>query len=120
MKRIAIWFTVIQISSIAHSQTWDEWFRQEDTQKEYLLKQIAALRVYLGYAKEGYSIARKGLNTINDIKQGDFKLHIDKFQSLKGVNPLIKDCARIGEIVAFRVRITKRTKECMIAVRELN
>ena len=83
MKRIMLWLAVIQISSIAHTQTWDEWFRQKETQKKYLLEQIAALNVYLGYVKEGYSIARDGLRIINDIKQGDFKLHDDKFQSLQ-------------------------------------
>lgn len=46
---------------LAEAQTFDEWFRQKKTQKKYLVQQIAALKVYLGYLKEGYEIAQKGM-----------------------------------------------------------
>ncbi|MFV8353562.1 hypothetical protein [Flavobacterium sp. XS2P14] len=76
-------------------------------QREALLKQIAALQIYIGYAQKGYSVAKKGLNTIGDFKRGEFNLHSDYFNSLKTVNPKIKKYARIAEIISLQVKIMK-------------
>ena len=63
------------------------------TQKKYMLQHIAALQVYIGYAKKGYNIASKGINTVRNIKNGDFNLHRDFFSSLKNINPAIMNAA---------------------------
>lgn len=76
-------------------------------QAQVLLKQIAALQIYIGYAQKGYSVAKKGLNTIGDFKRGEFNLHTDYFNSLKTVNPKIKKYARVAEIIALQVKIIK-------------
>lgn len=76
-------------------------------QREVLLKQIAALQIYIGYAQKGYSVAKKGLNTIGDFKRGEFNLHTDYFNSLKTVNPKIKKYARVAEIISLQVKIIK-------------
>jgi hypothetical protein len=76
-------------------------------QAEVLLKQIAALEIYIGYAQKGYSVAKKGLNTIGDFKRGEFNLHTNYFNSLKTVNPKIKKYARVAEIIALEVKIMK-------------
>lgn len=76
-------------------------------QAEILLKQIAALQIYIGYAQKGYSVAKKGLNTIGDFKRGEFNLHTDYFNSLKTVNPKIKKYARIAEIISLQLKIIK-------------
>lgn len=120
MKKIAVVSVLISISVFSYGQTRAEWTQQKKTQKKYLLQQIAALQVYLGYVKEGYSIARKGLNTINDIKNGDFHLHDDYFRSLGAVNPKIKSYAKVAGIIALQVKIARRARECMRAIRELN
>ena len=120
MKKIAVVSVLISISVFSYGQTRAEWTQQKKTQKKYLLQQIAALQVYLGYVKEGYSIARKGLNTINDIKDGDFHLHDGYFNSLGAVNPKIKSYAKVAGIIALQVKIARQVRECMSAVRELN
>jgi hypothetical protein len=74
-------------------------------QTEVLLKQIAALQIYIGYAQKGYSVAKKGLNTIGDFKRGEFNLHTDYFTSLKLVNPKIKNYARVAEIITLQAQI---------------
>ena len=79
----------------------------QSKQREVFLKQIAALQMYIGYAKKGYSIAKKGLNTIGDFKRGEFNLHTDYFNSLKTVNPKIKKYARVAEIIALQAKIIK-------------
>jgi hypothetical protein len=76
-------------------------------QREVLLKQIAALQMYIGYAKKGYSVVKKGLNAVGDFKRGEFNLHVDYFNSLKTVNPKIKKYARVAEIISLQVKIIK-------------
>ncbi len=100
-------------NNFCSGQTWDEWFRQTKTQKDYLLKQIAALQVYIGYAEKGYSIAEKGLNTIRDIKNGDFNLHNDFFNSLTSVNPKVKKYAKVAAIIASQISIAKQTRNTL-------
>ena len=89
------------------AQTFAEWFQQKKTQKKYLLQQIAALEVYIGYLQKGYSIAKKGLTAIGDIKNGEFNLHSDYFNSLKNVNPRIKNYARVADIISCQVKIVQ-------------
>jgi hypothetical protein len=95
----------------ATAQTWDEWFRQKKTQRRYLAKQIALLKVYLGYLKKGYEIADKGLTTIHNIKNGDFNLHRDFFGSLKNVNPHIRNSAKVADIIAFQIYIIQSIRQ---------
>ena len=109
MKKCWLLILFIYAGAIAHSQTWDEWFRQKRTQKKYLLEQIAALQVYIDYAEKGYKIVSDGLHTIQDIKQGDFDIHNTFFSSLKTVNPKIKKYVKVAEIVAIQLRIIKET-----------
>lgn len=110
MKFLMILITGMILSTAAPAQTWNEWFKQKKTQKKYLVKQIALLRLYLGYLKKGYEIADKGLTTIQNIKNGDFNLHRDFFGSLKNVNPHIANSAKIADIIAFQVYIIQDMK----------
>ena len=108
MKYLIIIITgfVLSVNSV-QAQTWDEWFRQKKTQKKYLVQQIAALQVYLGYVKKGYRIARQGLNLIGDIKDGNFNLHKDYFGSLAEVNPAIANSAKVAEIIILQKLIMR-------------
>lgn len=118
MKRI-LWIAfIITAANTGQAQTWDEWFRQEKTQRKYLLQQIAALQVYLGYLKKGYDIASQGLTTIRNIKNGDFSLHRDFFGSLSLVNPKIRDYARVADIIALQIKIIKEVKETVKGIAE--
>ncbi|MDQ1166374.1 hypothetical protein [Flavobacterium sp. SORGH_AS_0622] len=51
-------------------------------QRKELILQIAALQVYIDYAKKGYSAVSKGLNFIGDARKGEVNLHSDYFTSL--------------------------------------
>jgi hypothetical protein len=110
MKIIITIVMGILLSVSAPAQTWNEWFKQKETQKKYLVKQIALLRLYLGYVKEGYEIANKGLTTIQNIKNGDFNLHRDFFGSLNQVNPHIANSAKVADIIAFQVYVIRDLK----------
>jgi hypothetical protein len=104
----------------AKAQTAEEWYQQKETQKKYLLLQIAALKVYLDYAEKGYAIANRGLQGIRSIKEGDFSLHNEFFNSLRQVNPDIKNWNRVADIIALQLKIVKQTKEVLAAIKESN
>ncbi|WP_448635215.1 hypothetical protein [Pedobacter panaciterrae] len=89
------------------AQTWAEWFSQKKTQKKYLLQQIAAFQVYIGYAKKGYEIVGSGLQTVRDISNGEFKLHNVFITGLKQVSPAIRNDLRIAEIIALQLGMLK-------------
>jgi hypothetical protein len=110
MKKILISLIVILFSTRAEAQTFAEWFQQKKTQKEYLLQQIAALKVYYGYVKKGYEISEKGLKLIGDIKDGDLNLHTTYFQSLEEVNPEIRDHPKVDGIIALQLNIVDTYK----------
>lgn len=82
----------------SQAQLFREWFRQNATQKRYLIEQIAQLKVYLELTEKGYKIVREGLTTISDIKNGEFKLHKNRFDSLKVVKSQISSYSRLRQI----------------------
>lgn len=108
MKKIILFLLLfVSAGNSLQAQTFAEWFQQKKTQKKYLLQQIAALQVYIGYAKKGYNIAKEGLATIGGFTRGEFNLHTDYFNSLKSVNPEIKRYARVTDIIALQVKIVQ-------------
>ena len=116
MKRIL--FILFLVSETVVGQTSEEWLNQKETQEKYLKQQIAALQVYIGYAKTGYKIINKGLTTVQNIKKGDFNLHRDFISSFKNVNPKVKGYAKVADIIAYQLRIIKQTKEMLKGARE--
>ncbi len=105
MKRLFIFVLIAITSATANAQTFEEWSQQKETQKKYLLQQIAGLQVYIGYVQKGYSIAHDGLNFIGDIKKGELNLHIDYFKSLKTANPNIKRYSKVADIITLQLKI---------------
>lgn len=106
MKKILIAF--ILSVNVCHGQTHDEWFRQKKTAIKYLTDQIAAFQTYIGYAEKGYSVIKSGLNTINDIKQGDFSLHNTFYKGLSSVNPVVKKYSKVAAIIAMQLSIGRQ------------
>ncbi|HUQ67578.1 MAG TPA: hypothetical protein VM101_15555 [Flavitalea sp.] len=107
MKNIIIILSLLVAGKLTRAQTYDEWVRQKETQKKYLIEQILAFKTYIGNVQQGYSIANKGLNTIKDIKNGDFNLHDNFFKSLNTVNPQVKKYSKIAAIIAMQISIAK-------------
>jgi hypothetical protein len=68
-----------------------------------MLEQIAALQAYIKVAEKGYSIAEQGLQTIGQIKNGEFNLHSVFYSSLKEVSPTVANMAEVAEIIALEV-----------------
>ncbi len=98
---------LVSCSFQAPAQTFVEWFKQNDTQKKYLMQQLAALQAYAGYLRKGYVIASEGINTVKNISNGEFDLHQGFFNSLKSVNPQLKNTMKTREIIAYQMEIIK-------------
>lgn len=119
MKKIMLLaITTVLFVCGALAQTVNEWVNQKSTQKKYLLQQIAALQVYINYAKKGYNIVSGGINTIRDIKKGDLTLHNTFFSSLKTINPKISRYAKVADIISYQVRIIKLARQTLQSIRE--
>ena len=82
-------------------------FNQKGAWIKNQLKQIALWEIYIKEVEKGYNIAKTGLNTINDVKSGDFQLHVDHFGALMMVNPDIRKYSRIAEILLLPSAIKK-------------
>jgi len=100
-KLLALTFVVLLVLTGrgASAQTWDEIFKQKKTQKKYLLQQIAALQVYIGYASKGYDIVGNGIHAVKDINNGEFNLHRNFFAALGAVNPFVKGSAVVTDVL---------------------
>lgn len=111
MKKLIIAVFLSTTAIPAGAQTFEEWWRQKDTQKKYLAEQIAALQVYISTARKGYDIAQKGLTTIGNIKDGDFHLHRDFFRSLSGVSPAVGNYVRVADIISLKVKTVRSASQ---------
>lgn len=103
------------IMPVTRAQGIKQWFSQKKTQTEYLVQQIAALKIYTGYLQKGYQIAKTGLNTIGDIKDGHFKLDQVFFDGLKTINPNVKHYSRVGDIITLNMEIINLSGKAMKA-----
>jgi hypothetical protein len=111
MKKAVLLFIVLCSVVVADAQTWEEWTQQKETQKKYLLEQIAALRIYLDHARKGYEIAEKGWNTVQGIKEGDLDLHSEFFLSLSKVNPWINAAPQVSGIMTLEQRALEKIRQ---------
>lgn len=102
MKKLIMLCLFAAIATATQAQNVAELTKQKKTQKKYLIEQIVALQLYISYVKKGYSIAKEGLNTISAFKRGEFNLHTNYFNSLKSVNPKIKQYAKVADIMPCR------------------
>jgi hypothetical protein len=110
MKKLIIILTLITgcFTSDSQAQNWNEWFKQKKTQRRYLIKQIALLKVYITQVKKGITVVRRGLNTVENVKNGEFNLHKDFFSYLNNVNPAIANSAKVADIIAYQVFIMRQ------------
>ncbi len=114
MKKCVLVLVFIGIGLLTRAQTFAEWFSQKSTQKKYLIQQIAMLQVYIGYLQKGYNIAKNGLTTIGNIKNGHLNLDKDFFASLCNINPKVKQYVKVVDIIMLNkeiVQLSERTKK---------
>jgi hypothetical protein len=89
MKSMVVLLLFLVFASGVSVQTAEEFFDQKKTQKKYLLKQIAALKVYSGYLQKGYAITTAATEAISKKKSGENNFHALFFNSLAKVSPQV-------------------------------
>jgi hypothetical protein len=82
-------------------------------QRKELILQIAALQVYIDYAKKGYSTVSKGLNFIGDARKGELNLHGDYFTSLLKITPKVRNYYKTVEIISMQFKIMKLCRKTL-------
>lgn len=105
MKTVLMIIGLLVLSNLCQAQKVKEWLRQKKTQKQYLIEQIAQYKIYLELLEKGYKIAKEGLTTIHDIKNGEFKLHKNYIDSLRIVGTEVGKYKRIELIQALHSQI---------------
>jgi hypothetical protein len=93
MKRILLGLTFIGVGVTASAQF--------GATTSGMLEQLAALQAYITVAEKGYTIAERGLQTIGQIKNGEFNLHSAFVSSLKAVSPAVGNMAEVAEIIGL-------------------
>jgi hypothetical protein len=116
MKKTMILTALLLCAGFCQAQKFKEWFRQKKTQKQYLIEQITHLKLYLELTEKGYKIAREGLTTISDIKNREFKLHQNRFDSLRIVSPAVSSHPGLKDITDLHAGINKVCKELPLAL----
>ena len=106
--RTRIILFLMLITGVTKAQTWEEFSKQKETQKKYLLQQLAALKVYAGYLKTGYTIVTNGLNSIKGFTKAEFDLHNTFFKSKRIVNPAVINPRMLDDIYLYQRSILKR------------
>jgi hypothetical protein len=94
-------------ASMVHGQTFNEWFKQKETQIKYLVEQIGALKAYGEVMNKGYDIAHNGLTNVFNSKKGDYVQHSNYFLSLWKVKPGVKSYSKILSILNMKADIEK-------------
>jgi len=118
MKKWLFGLLVLVMSMPVRAQTFAEWWEQNKTRLEYYAKQIAELQVYIGEAEKGYSIVENGINTIGQIKKGEFNLHNAFYSSLESVNPTIAKLGEVADIIALQAAIVERFSSSLSRYRQ--
>jgi len=106
MKQL-LFAAILLMSTCCKAQTWDEWVHQRKTQIQYLEEQIIALQVYGNYLQDGYHIVQGGLSAIHDIKNGDFNLHNNYFNSLKNVSSSVSNDSKTSGVINLQLQVLR-------------
>ncbi|UYQ92153.1 hypothetical protein MKQ68_18870 [Chitinophaga horti] len=117
MKRLMMMAVCCLVATACSGQTWNEWFRQKNTQKKYLAQQILALKAYSEVIQKGYGIAREGLNVIGSITDGEFRLHDLFFNSLRNVSPVVGRYGRIADIIGLQLTTVRKASRQIAEIR---
>ncbi len=106
MRRMIIaGLALLTATGSVNAQTFNEWFKQRKTQIKYLVEQIGALKAYGEIVNRGYAIADKGLASIVNSKEGDYRQHDGYFLSLWKVKTGVRSYPKVPAIYTMKAAI---------------
>lgn len=98
---------LLATSMSSHAQTFNEWFKQKETQTKYLIEQVVAYRLLLSQTRDGYNIMRNGLGTIHGFTSGEFGDHQSYIFSLDAVSPEVRNHQRVEDFTGLQQRFLR-------------
>lgn len=108
MRSLIVAVVMVLITNMVKAQTFDEWFKQKETQIKYLIEQIAALEAYGEVVNRGYDIAHNGLTNVFGSKEADYKQHNSYFLSLWKVKPEIRNYSKVFSVYQMKGYVDKQ------------
>src|SRR3954466_15940675 len=69
------------------------------------VEKLAQLKQILKDMYKGYEIISSGYTTIKNISEGNFSMHKEYLDKLLGVSPVIKNYARVADVIGLQLRI---------------
>lgn len=106
-------------ANMLHAQTFEEWFKQKETQIKYLVEQIGALKAYGEVMNKGYDIAHNGLTNVFNSKDGDYQQQGNYFLSLWKVKPGVKSYSKVLSTLSMKTAIEKQYRLMKSSTTEL-
>lgn len=107
MIRVIMMVLLVPNVGILNAQTFEEWFKQKETQIKYLVEQIGALKAYGEVVNRGYDITHNGLTNVFNNEEGDYRQHSNYFLSLWKVKTGIKTYSKAFSILSMKADIQK-------------
>jgi hypothetical protein len=107
MKQSGMYIILFMLNATTFNCKAQSFFNQNGAWIKNQIRQIALWEVYIKDIEKGYDIAKQGLDAISAVKNGDFHLHLDHFNSLMDVNPEIKKYSKAVEILLMQSDIKK-------------
>lgn len=105
LKRFFLMGFIVLLVRTGRAQFLGGFFDQGATELKEYAAQIAALRLYIGKAEQGYRVVETGLTDIGNIHQVEYDLHRVYLGSLAAVNPKIEGMPEVGEIIRLQSAI---------------
>ena len=102
-------------NSLAHAQTFDEWFHQNKTELRYMHEQLIALQANIDATDDGNSIEEDGLDLVAGEEQADQTQHSQYFASLIAVKSDIAKDPSVS-LMPYQVSTLKEIADELIAI----
>ena len=120
LKSTLLFIIILTVNQSVMCQTFNEWFNQKKTQHEYLIAQILALEVYGSHLQKGYETVKVGSDMITGLRDGEFVLHRNYFNGLKGFSNPDDPYFKIADILQQVKVLNSEVKRAKDGVRSLD
>lgn len=84
------------------------------------VEKLEQLKNILGSMKDGYDVLSKGYKAVQDVSKGNFNLHKVFLDKLLDVSPLVRNYAKVIQIIGAQKNILSEYKGALNSIRQMN
>lgn len=84
------------------------------------VEKLEQLKSILQSMKDGYDVLSKGYQAVQDVSKGNFNLHKVFLDKLLDVSPLVRNYAKVVQIVSLQKNILSEYKGTLNSIRRMN